>query len=265
VNWRVVEGYGALIVTAATGLTAMLDCVVTEIDHSGLKVKARTKKGVVSADATIVTLPSALIAEEQLRFSPALPGKVEAAASLPLGLANKLFLSLANAEEFEKDSRLFGRTDTVATAAYHVRPFGWPMIEVFFGGSLADDLERQGARACVDFAGQELTSLLGSSFASRIRPLRLSHWRQDEYARGAYSYATPGHHGDRARLAEPVGDRIFFAGEACSLECFSTAHGAYNSGRDAAELALAALGIPVRARPVRREGAYGDSSALEIE
>jgi monoamine oxidase len=35
--------------------------------------------------------------------------------------------------------------------------------------------------------------------------------------------------------------RIFFAGEACSRSRYSTAHGAFETGSDAAEQALAAL------------------------
>jgi monoamine oxidase len=241
VNWRVAEGYGALIVSAAAGLNAVLDCPVIEIDHGGARLQARTPKGTIRADAIIVTVTSALLAEERLRFTPALLGKAEAAASLPLGLANKLFLSLEGAEEFEADSRIFGSTERTATAAYHMRPFGRPMIEAYFGGRLADDLEGEGAKAFVDFASYELTALLGASFASRIRPLHVSQWRKDPFALGAYSYALPGHHGDRAGLAAPVDGRLFFAGEACSVERFSTAHGAYLSGCDAAAQAFAAL------------------------
>jgi monoamine oxidase len=60
-------------------------------------------------------------------------------------------------------------------------------------------------------------------------------------AGGSYSYALPGHAGDRAILARPVDNRLFFAGEACSPDYFSTAHGGYLTGRAAAEQALAAL------------------------
>ena len=41
--------------------------------------------------------------------------------------------------------------------------------------------------------------------------------------------------------AAPYGDRLYFAGEACSRARYSTAHGAYETGHDAAEQALAAL------------------------
>lgn len=243
VNWRAAEGYGAVITAAAAGMTTMLDCPVTEIDHTGAKVRVRTPRGDIAADAVITTVSSALLAEERICFTPALPEKIQAASSLPLGLADKLFLSLSHADEFEKDSRLFGRTNDVGTAAYHLRPFGRPMIEVYFGGRLADDLEGEGGRAFVDFASHELAGLLGSSFISRINPIQLSQWRSDPFARGSYSYAVPGHHGDRVKLAAPVDNRLFFAGEACSSNSFSTAHGAYLSGRDAAASAIAALGV----------------------
>jgi monoamine oxidase len=243
VNWRVREGYGWVISGAAQGLNAMLDCPVTEIDHSGKLIIVRTARGPISADAVIVTLPSAVLAEGRVRFTPALPEKQEFAAALPLGLADKLYFWLDGMEEFEKDSRLFGQIDAVGTAAYHMRPFGRPLIEAYFGGALADDLEREGERAFADFATWELAKVLGSDFPKRIRPLNCSLWRTDEYARGSYSYALPGHHGDRVKLAAPVDNRIYFAGEACSQTDFSTAHGALVNGREAAEKVLASLGI----------------------
>ena len=41
-------------------------------------------------------------------------------------------------------------------------------------------------------------------------------------------------------LAAPVDDRLFFAGEACSRNDYSTTHGAYLTGIAAAEQAIAA-------------------------
>lgn len=241
INWRIKEGYGATIVAAA-GENVLLDCPVAEIDHSGSLVSVHTMKGMLTAKTVIVTISSALVAAERIRFTPALPEKAEAAGNLPLGLADKLFLSLDRPEEFEKDSRVFGHPKDVGTAAYHIRPFGRSLIEAFFGGSLAEDLEREGGHAFVDFATHELTGLMGSDFARRIRPVRLSQWRKDEFARGSYSYAKPGHHNDRERLAQPVDNRIFFAGEACSPTSYSTVHGAYHTGVAAAGQAMAALG-----------------------
>jgi monoamine oxidase len=242
VNWRIAGGYGATIVAAAEGLPVRLDCAAGAIDHSGASIAVQTARGVLCARKTIVTVSSALLAQERVRFSPTLAHKTEAAAALPLGLANKLFLSLERAEDFAADSRIFGHAHQVDTAAYHMRPFGRSMIEAYFGGRLADDLEGEGGAAFVDFAKQELAGLLGSSFPSRLKALRLSQWRKDEFALGSYSYAVPGRHAARAALAEPVDDRLFFAGEACHPESYSTAHGAFLTGQAAAAQALAALG-----------------------
>ena len=140
-NWRVAEGYGALISAHGADLPAVLDCPVSAIDHSGKRLRIETARGAIAADRVIVTVSSAILAAERIKFVPALPKKIQAAHGLPLGLADKLFISLDKAEEFAASVQLFGHTDRVATAGYHVRPFGWPIIEAYFGGTLAANLE----------------------------------------------------------------------------------------------------------------------------
>jgi monoamine oxidase len=240
VNWRVLEGYGTSIAAAGDKLTTAFENTALCIDHSGKRLKIKTTKGEITADQAIITLPSNVIAEEERLFSPALPQKTQAARGLPLGLADKLFLSLEGAEEFEPGSRLFGAKDRIAMATYHVRPFGRPLIEAYFGGSNAAALEAQGDRAFFDFAVSELTGLLGNNFARRIQPLHIHPWGKDPFARGSYSYALPGMAGCRETLAAPIDSRLFFAGEACSKFDFSTAHGGWFTGTAAADQIIAA-------------------------
>ncbi len=235
VNWRVVEGLGTAIAAHAGDVPVVFDCAVRCIDHTGKQLSIETVRGTIMADQAIITVPSAALAHEELIFRPALPEKTEAALGLPLGLADKLFLTLADAAEFEPDSRLFGRTDRTATATYHMRPFGRPLIEAYFAGSLAAELEAGGEDAFLDFASGELTGLFGSAFARRVKPIRVHRWGADPFARGSYSYALPGKADCRTALAAPVDGRLFFAGEACSTHDFSTAHGATLTGLAAAE------------------------------
>jgi len=241
INWRAPDGYGAVVASHGAELRVELGCEVLRVDRQSRRLRVETNKGVVGAAAAIVTLPSALIAENEGLFFPSLPEKTRAAADLPLGLADKLFLSLADADAFEPDSRAFGKSDSVATAAYQFRPFGRPLIEAYFGGDLAERLESEGEAGFVDFASRELVGLFGSDFAKRIAPVGSHGWRADAWARGSYSYALPGRTDSRALLAAPVEDRIFFAGEACSTPDYSTAHGAYRTGIRAADEAAAAL------------------------
>jgi monoamine oxidase len=239
VNWRVVEGYGTLISKHGAALQQMLDCPVSAIDHSGKRLRIDTGKGAIAADQVIVTVPSAVLAAGRIGFTPSLPQKIEAARGLPLGVDDKLFIALDRAEEFETSVRVFGHTDRVATAGYHLRPFGWPIIECYFGGDCAAELEQGGLAAFFDFAVSELCGVFGSDFARRLKPIRVHGWRSDPFALGAYSYASPGRADCRGSLAEPVDDRLFFAGEACSRHDFSTAHGGYLTGVAAAEQVIA--------------------------
>jgi monoamine oxidase len=242
VNWRVRGGYGAMIAAHAGGVNTQLGCAVQRIDHAGKRLKIETTRGELLADRAIITLPSRLIAEEAITFSPALPAKIDAAHGLPLGLADKLYLTLPDPEAFPTDCRALGRTDSAATAAYHIRPLGKPQIECYFAGANAADLERGGEAAFLSFAREELTGLFGADFARRAGFIALHRWGVDPWAGGSYSYARPGCAGQRQVLAAPVDDRLFFAGEACSEHDYSTAHGAYRTGVAAAEAAMAAGG-----------------------
>jgi monoamine oxidase len=242
VNYRAFKGYGALIADYGADIPQMLDCPVRAIDHRGRRLRIETDKGAITADQVIVTVPSAVLAAGRIAFTPALPDKIAAAQGLPLGLADKLFISLERAEEFEKETRLFGRTDRKGTGGYHLRPFGRPLIEAYFAGGLATELEAGGDGAFFDYAVSELVGLFGSNFARRLKPVTAHRWAHDAYALGSYSFALPGFADCRAVLAAPVDNRLFFAGEACSAHDFSTAHGGYLTGIAAAARVIALRG-----------------------
>jgi len=101
-------------------------------------------------------------------------------------------------------------------------------------------LEAEGDAAFFAAALADLERLLGSAFVRRVKPVRVHRWGADPFARGSYSCALPGMVGCRAKLAEPVDERLFFAGEACSIHDFSTAHGGFHSGIAAADQVIAA-------------------------
>ena len=244
VNWRLGEGYGRLFERLAEGLPIAFDTPVTRIDHRGRSLRLDTPRGTLTAARVIVTVPTSIIAAEAFRFEPALPDKVEAAAGLPLGVDNKAFIALGDAwrPEFAQNGFLVGSTRRRETMNYQLRPMGRPVIYTFFGGRFAAAMERAGPAAIFAFAADELAALLGADIRRHIALLTTTAWLADPWSRGSYSYALPGHSGDRAILAAPVEDRLFFAGEATSANDFSTAHGAYMSGLAAAEAVIASLG-----------------------
>jgi monoamine oxidase len=235
INWRVRRGYGALMTAYGAGLPLAFNCEVTLIDHSGKRLRIETSQGTLSADRAVITVPTNLLADEAIRFHPALPAKVDAATKLPLGLADKVVLALQQPEALPKEGNLRGATMRTEMGTYHLRPFGQPCIEGFFGGRFAQALEDAGDGAIAAHAIDEIASFLGNDFRRRLTPLKESRWAHDRFARGSYSHAVPGHADKRAILAAPVDGRLFFAGEATSPHFFSTAHGARDSGERAAK------------------------------
>jgi monoamine oxidase len=243
-NWRLKQGYGAAIAALTASIAPRFSCAVTAIDHRSVPVRLETEQGSLAARAVIVAVPTNVLAKERIVFAPGLPGKIEAAAGLPLGRAEKAFFYLDKPEELPVEGHFFGRIDRAATGSYHTRPFGRPYIEAYLGGRNAEDLIREGKGALTAFALDELSELLGSSFRRRAQPLAETEWGRDRWALGAYSHALPGHAAARATLATPVAERLFFAGEATHPSFFSTVHGAWESGLRAAREALAVLPAP---------------------
>ena len=243
VNYRVREGYGRLIETLGRPVPVVTDCPVRRIDRSGPVLKLTTDRGVIEARTVIVTVPTDLIARETVKFDPPLPALIEAATCVPLGLASKMHMTVRSAGDFPADSQLWGRRDTGDTGGYHLRPFGRPMIEGYYGADLARGLEAEGQDGFYAFAVEELVHLLGSDMRRRLAPVVATMWGADPWSHGAYSHALPGHAGDRRILKAPVENRIFLAGEATAEAFYGTAHGAWMEGERAAREALAALGL----------------------
>jgi monoamine oxidase len=240
-NWRLPGGMGTLIAGAASALPLSLSTRVRSIDHGGRHVTIGTDRGTIRATAAIVAVPTDILARGDIAFTPALDDHLHAAACLPLGRVDKLFLKTSDPEQVPPESHLVGNPHSARTGSYYLRPFGRPVIEVFFGGIAARAMEELGDEGRAAFAIEELAKLLGSDFARGLKPIAGSWWHREPTIGGAYSHALPGHADQRAMLARPAGDRLLFAGEACSPHDYSTAHGAWATGIAAAEKAASML------------------------
>ena len=75
-----------------------------------------------------------------------------------------------------------------------------------------------------------LRNIFGNSIPNP-QDYQLTRWNKDIFSFGAYSYyataSTPKH---RLELAKSVEKKLYFAGEATSLDYPATVHGAYLSG-----------------------------------
>jgi monoamine oxidase len=106
------------------------------------------------------------------------------------------------------------------------------------GGPAAKKLAGKTSASVFREAKRTLAGLLGCDerrLASMIADFRTHDWTSDPLTRGAYSFSVAGHETAPAKLAKPVANTVFFAGEATAdpLE-LGTVHGALSSGERAA-------------------------------
>jgi monoamine oxidase len=94
-----------------------------------------------------------------------------------------------------------------------------------------------------DFATQWVGSIFGTSIKGRITRSHATRWNAQPYALGAMSVAGPGNAEARNALVEPVGGRLFFAGEALHATKWGTVTGAWESGERTADAVLRRLGL----------------------
>lgn len=251
-NWHLPLGYGTLVAASLPTATALrLATPVAGIDLTADGVAVATRAGTLHAGAAILTVSTAILAGDAIRLPAGIDPWREAAAALPLGHNEKVFLEIGRDSAFAPDSHAYGDVHDARSAAYSIRPNGWPVIEAFLGGEGARMVAEEGPAAGFAFVADQLAALFGHDVASAIRPLAATAWSRMGTIGGAYSCALPGRSGARAQLARPFEERLFFAGEATHPHDFTTAHGAHDSGQRAADEAMAAL-RPRRALTARR-------------
>jgi monoamine oxidase len=93
-----------------------------------------------------------------------------------------------------------------------------------------------------DFAGAWLASVFGTDIKRAIKRKHATRWDADPFALGAMSAAAPGAADARKVLMEPLGGRLWFAGEAVHETQWGTVNGAWESGTRVAEAVLRKLG-----------------------
>jgi monoamine oxidase len=248
-----------------------LNTVVQEIRWTGEQIELsceqdRALREFVAAHV-IVTLPISLLKNETaaIRFTPNLPAdKRKAIEALPMGNAVKI--NLLFRERFWESVKLWddkaNRVDFHDAGFFHCPgaplPTWWtqlpiraPMLVGWTGGPNADRLnqEAEGRRQeagqdgnrnslLIDQAIESLTTIFNlsrSEIETQLEASYIHNWRDDPFTRGAYAYVPVNGLDDQQILAQPVEDKLFFAGEATSVGHIGTVHGAMQSGQRAAQ------------------------------
>ena len=231
----VAGGLGNLLAQYGADLPVTLNSAVRRIDYSGPRIKVDTAKGRIEADKVILTVSNGVLSTRGIEFLPALPDwKLNAIEGLPLGSHIRMALTFDKPVLHELPRYFTVNSSGDGPIHFRNQPFGHDYVEIVTGGRMAEWMEKSGERATIDFVLTKLREVAGNGAVPD--PLRhiVSAWNRDEWVKGAYSCARPGAAEQRPILAQPIDDRIFFAGEATSSNSYASVHGACVTGRDAA-------------------------------
>ncbi len=240
------QGFGALIAKLGADLPVQFSNPVTRIDWGGrIGVEVDTRNTHFSAGAVIITVSTGVLLSGKLVFAPDLPKRqLDAIDKLRLGSYDRIALELpGNPLGLDRDATVFEQAESGRTAALLANVTGTPLCFVDVGGRFGRDLSAGGDKAMISFAVDWLASLYGPNIKSAVKRTHATRWNDEPWILGAFSAAAPGGQGARAILAEPLRDRLFFAGEATHETLWGTVGGAWLSGQRAAEASLRRLGF----------------------
>lgn len=250
-SFRLAVGYDAvpqqIAADFAPGKVVLhLNTVISEIhwQRGSVKVIARHSENdeplSFAAPRLVITLPLGVL-KQDIRFSPELPEKRAALASIEMGAVIKPVLRFRERFWNERMGFLFGDDEWIPTW-WTQYPAQSTLLTGWCGGPRAERLSYRGRDFVIERALEALARMFDRSQAqlkSQLEAAYVHDWQADPFARGAYSYVLVGGIDAPAQLAQPVDDTLFFAGEATdTLGYTGTVHGAIMTGQRAADEVL---------------------------
>jgi monoamine oxidase len=205
------------------------DVVVTE---SGVLVKT-IYDAEYTAQKVLITVPLRMLQDSYIVFNPPLPpAKLEAINAIKMDVGSKFILRFSEPFWDEDTGSILGG---LRIPEYWVSSAGknsaTPTLTAFVMGDRAAYFQGM-AESQIQ---AELLDELGLMYPTQnpsglCTGILVQRWADEPFIGGAYSYPSPQSTGMREVLAEPVGNRLFFAGEACNVNGhIATVHGAMES------------------------------------
>lgn len=240
-DYRVVEGYTRFMKALAASLDIRFHAPVAEVRYTNTGAIVTTSDGEqFSADHVIVTLPLAILQAGDVHFDPPLPANKQAAINtIGVGKVNKVILRFQQPFWKDKLSMIY----TALDSQMWWRP-GWgrnneaPILTAFAGGAAAAAQSAISEDEAIANSLRDLEAVFSKDLSSNLESGRFVNWGADSYSKMGYSYNPVGIGNARKILAQPVAERLFFAGEACNTVRPATVHGAMETGFWAADAIL---------------------------
>lgn len=228
------DGYDQIITVLADGLDIRLNHVVIRVDYTGNLVKVSTADKTFSGKIVLCTVPLGVLEKGSIEFSPPLPqSKLNAIENLEMGVLNKVYLQFPEVF-WEKDTELIGYIGKEKghwaefyNMYYYIEE---PILLGFNAAEYGRKIEKFSDKEIIADVMNVLKKIYGVDIPQPTGYL-ITRWGSDEFSGGAYSYVgAGGTANDYELLAEPLANKLFFAGEATSKSYPATVHGAYLTG-----------------------------------
>ncbi len=237
VDWYHADGYGQLVRNHAAALPVSLNTPVSKIKWGGDRVAVETSNGTINAKAVIVTVSTGVLASGDIAFDPPLTvEKQEAFQGISMGYYNHIALHFSqDIFGMGEDGYVFHKVnDSYEAFGALTNASGSGLAYCDTGGSFARELEQAGEAAAIDFVKGTLRNMIGADVDRYLIGAAATEWGKNPYVQGCYASAEPGAFALRDVLRAPVGERVFFAGEACHKDLWATVGGADLSGTETA-------------------------------
>ncbi|MFN8394527.1 MAG: NAD(P)/FAD-dependent oxidoreductase [Bacteroidia bacterium] len=217
----------------------ILNASVFRIDHTLDAIRCDDLNGnSYESDKVIVTVPLGVLKAKLITFVPELSfNKLDAINTLGMGPGMKVILKFSNRFWPEETGSILGGARVPEYWATAVgRSNTDNILTAFVHGDFAASLSAMGS-GLVPAVCADLDAMFGGTVATdSLVDSHVEDWGIHPYFQGTYSFPTVGSGNARKLLASPIGNKIFFAGEATHTEGhYATVHGAMETGYRAAQ------------------------------
>jgi len=217
---------------------------VTTIDYSGNRVVVQNADGeTFDADKVLVTVPIKILQENSITFTPSLPdAKTGAINSITMPDGIKVFIDFS--ERFYPDLLFTGGLISQSSESeklYYDAAFrkdsNSNVLGLFTVGSNATPYASAASdQETIEIVMNELDTIFDGKASRYYNNHIIQNWSKEPFIQGSYSTEFDGSHSRIVSdLAASISNKLYFAGEATSIENGSTVHGAGESAYSAVE------------------------------
>ncbi len=211
------------------------------------KVRCFTETTSFVADQVVITVPLGVLKANGIIFEPPLPEEKQGAIErIGFGDYEKLVMQFDKfywPEPAQRFNYLSEGEPSLFNAWLNIGHYTEePIIVAYHAGRRAREINTWDDEKLITEAVAVMQNIFGDNGYGKIpRPIAYlrTNWQHDNNSYGAYSYAHVDQlETDRATLAAPVAQKLYFAGEATHPHMYATLHGAYETGVAAARQIL---------------------------